>query len=259
MAWACRDNTKQRRPAASGLQFFSWAVNLEKRFCYSMTFFVSLVKKLQDAIEKDRGNVFSKLSDYESNIADLIKNSSHFKNSTQMTVEQSQKEITDLLKKSIEAWAALQTTCANTTESSGSSDSPCDANWLAVNESCYYFVLKPKDWYSSKKFCANRKATLVVINGEEEQEFITKQHSSKYFWIGLSDTEEEGEFKWEDGTNFTTTTTFWRTGQPDDYNDNEDCIARDTEKGTWNDVPCNSKYFFICEKTSLLLDDINMQ
>ncbi|XP_039626364.1 C-type lectin domain family 4 member A-like isoform X2 [Polypterus senegalus] len=218
-----------------------------------------LVKKLQDAIEKDRGNVYGKLSDFESNMADLIKNSSHFKNSTQMTVEQSQKEIADLLMKSIGAWTALQSTCANTTGSSGSSDSPCGAKWLALNDSCYYFVLKPMDWFSSKKFCANYKATLVVINSEEEQEFITEQHNSKLFWIGLSDTEEEGNYKWEDGTNFTTTTTFWRTGQPDDYNDNEDCIALDTEKGTWNDAPCNDKYFFICENTTLLLDDINMQ
>ncbi|XP_051776680.1 asialoglycoprotein receptor 1-like [Erpetoichthys calabaricus] len=136
---------------------------------------------------------------------------------------------------------------------------PCGTNWLAFKENCYYFVLERKDWYSSKEFCANHKATLVVINSEEEQDFITEQHNSEFFWIGLSDTEEEGEFKWEDGTNFTTTTTFWRADQPDNFLDNEDCISRDPNEGTWNDVPCSYNYFFICERTTLLLDDIKMQ
>ncbi|XP_078585808.1 uncharacterized protein LOC144867626 [Branchiostoma floridae x Branchiostoma japonicum] len=67
------------------------------------------------------------------------------------------------------------------------------------------------------------------------------------FWIGLSDQNEEGEWKWEDGTPHDTIADWnnWQLGEPNDNQGGEDC-ANYGGSG-WNDAPCSSAYKFICQ------------
>ena len=68
-------------------------------------------------------------------------------------------------------------------------------------------------------------------------------------WIGGNDIDEEGTWKWTDGSPFEFT--FWRSGEPNNHNHNEDCMMHGFP-GKWNDGPCTgwTKYIdgFLCSK-----------
>ncbi|XP_041857538.1 C-type lectin domain family 10 member A-like isoform X2 [Melanotaenia boesemani] len=88
----------------------------------------------------------------------------------------------------------------------------CPAGWKMFSCSCYLFSTTSGSWDQGREGCRGRGADLVVIDNDEEQEFLTKFAKGKC-WIGLSDKETEGTWKWVDGTNLTLTN--WDTNQPD--------------------------------------------
>ena len=70
--------------------------------------------------------------------------------------------------------------------------------------------------------------------------------------IGLTDLAIEGAFLW--GSDLTAPTyTYWDTNQPDNYDNDEDCVVV-TGKHTmkWNDIPCwyTDGTYAVCQKAS---------
>ncbi|KAK3522926.1 hypothetical protein QTP86_009722 [Hemibagrus guttatus] len=123
-----------------------------------------------------------------------------------------------------------------------------NVEWRYFNSRIYYISTEPQDWTESRQDCIKRGADLVIINNKEEQEFITKQLGSSWAWIGLSDRDTEGMWKWVDGTKLTTE--YWNKGEPNNVGD-EDCaeISGNPEKKGWNDYSCFNKKIWICEKS----------
>ncbi|XP_066518035.1 CD209 antigen-like protein A isoform X1 [Hoplias malabaricus] len=69
--------------------------------------------------------------------------------------------------------------------------------------SSYYYILEwTKTWSKAREDCREKGGDLLIINSKEEQEFINKQGINT--WIGLTDAEKEGEWKWVDGSALTT-------------------------------------------------------
>ena len=105
-------------------------------------------------------------------------------------------------------------------------------------------------WDDAREACEKRGGHLICINNEEEQKFIqtiVAGRSFPYYWIGLTDAETEGAFKWVNGDPLTYTN--WGTDQPDNWNNWEDSVMipnRDMHYsqyeewsnafGTWNDI-----------------------
>ncbi|GLD73669.1 C-type lectin domain family 4 member M-like isoform X2 [Lates japonicus] len=73
--------------------------------------------------------------------------------------------------------------------------------WVYFQPSFYYISSTKKSWQDSRDDCLRRGADLVIINSREEQDFTRKFH--KISWIGLTDRETKGEWKWVDGTPLT--------------------------------------------------------
>ncbi|XP_036420652.1 C-type mannose receptor 2-like [Colossoma macropomum] len=120
--------------------------------------------------------------------------------------------------------------------------------WKKFGSRYYYFSTEEKSWNKSRQDCIERGADLVIINSREEQEFIKK--GSRDVWIGLSDEEREGEWKWVDGSALTTT--FWKSGEPNDFQRGEDCavfLLCSLPLRTWNDLPCTHSVAWVCEST----------
>ncbi|KAJ8366753.1 hypothetical protein AAFF_G00342670 [Aldrovandia affinis] len=77
---------------------------------------------------------------------------------------------------------------------------PCPEGWEQRNSTCYYFSIERKSWNASRSACLEQGADLVIIESEEEQDFISKHTREGVYWIGLSDSETEGTWLWVDGT-----------------------------------------------------------
>ncbi|XP_060720564.1 hepatic lectin-like isoform X1 [Tachysurus vachellii] len=122
--------------------------------------------------------------------------------------------------------------------------------WRFFNKSVYNISTVKKNWVETRQDCIKRGADLVIINSTEKQEFISKYSNGTQAWIGLTDTDTEGTFKWVDGSPLTTE--FWWNGEPNDYEQNEDCVITGytntkSNISTWADFPCNHHSAGICE------------
>uniref|UniRef100_A0A671TKR5 C-type lectin domain-containing protein n=1 Tax=Sparus aurata TaxID=8175 RepID=A0A671TKR5_SPAAU len=118
--------------------------------------------------------------------------------------------------------------------------------WFYFSDSVYYISSTKKTWQDSRNDCLWRGADLVIINSRQEQDFL-RQHQ-KEMWIGLTDRQWEGVWKWVDGSPLTTS--FWYSGEPNSHRGNEDCVEINSINivYNWNDETCENENFWICEK-----------
>ncbi|XP_024862738.1 CD209 antigen-like protein C [Kryptolebias marmoratus] len=114
----------------------------------------------------------------------------------------------------------------------------CPAGWTMFWGSCY-IVSGSGSWDEGRQDCRNKEADLV--------RFLST-FTEKSVWIGLTDKEKEGSWKWTDGTSLILTN--WKKSQPDNggtWSTEEDC-ADLQENGLWNDLSCSASLHWICEK-----------
>uniref|UniRef100_A0A3B3SUE2 C-type lectin domain-containing protein n=1 Tax=Paramormyrops kingsleyae TaxID=1676925 RepID=A0A3B3SUE2_9TELE len=135
----------------------------------------------------------------------------------------------------------------------------CPLGWRRFKCSCYYISTEKKTWSDSRQACMQLGTDLAIISSREEQEFMNSIPGG--FWIGLSDREREGTWKWVDGTTFPVDEGYWWSNpkQPDS-NGNEDCVelrTRDSDSG-WNDRPCGGVWKWMCESLPMVLTHILM-
>ncbi|XP_058630115.1 stonustoxin subunit beta-like isoform X2 [Onychostoma macrolepis] len=113
----------------------------------------------------------------------------------------------------------------------------------------FFTIMKAMSWSDSRQFCRDRGGDLVIIKSKEKQRLVTSivNEMGVSVWIGLTDREKKGTMKWVD--NSPLNQGFWRKGEPNDTNGNEDCIVLNpsTVLDNWNDIPCFERSIFICE------------
>uniref|UniRef100_A0A3Q2VYI9 C-type lectin domain-containing protein n=1 Tax=Haplochromis burtoni TaxID=8153 RepID=A0A3Q2VYI9_HAPBU len=121
----------------------------------------------------------------------------------------------------------------------------CQGNWVAFSDSLYQVSLEKKSWEESRQDCLQKGAHLMIINRREEQNFVNQ--FKKSLWIGLTDSETDGRWKWVDGTRMTTS--YWNSGEPNGGR-SENCgeVRFYDSENSWNDAPCSIEKFWICEK-----------
>ncbi|XP_067354722.1 C-type lectin domain family 10 member A-like [Channa argus] len=126
--------------------------------------------------------------------------------------------------------------------------SRCIGNCTRFGNSCLFISNSTKTWNESNQVCNGLGGQLVIINTQEKQDFLSST-LGKSSWIGLTDQQNEGVWKWVDGT--VVNRTFWPSPQPDNWLGNENCaqISKQyTAPNNWNDLSCNSQLNFVCEK-----------
>ena len=94
-------------------------------------------------------------------------------------------------------------------------------------------------------------ADLLTINSLKENDIILEliKNSTDNYWIGITDSETEGIFKWISTNSTKPSFRRWGPGEPNDLHGSEDCVElRKSKYFKWNDIGCLFYNRFICEK-----------
>ncbi|RYE82990.1 MAG: hypothetical protein EOO75_19905 [Myxococcales bacterium] len=102
-------------------------------------------------------------------------------------------------------------------------------------------------WDDTEAYCVTAGGHLASISSSGEQEFLfyLLGSDSTARWIGLSDKAVEGTFAWSSGEPVTYTK--WRSGEPNNSSNAEDCAEYRYSDGNWNDNNCSVSRLFVCE------------
>nr|XP_014341484.1 PREDICTED: asialoglycoprotein receptor 2-like [Latimeria chalumnae] len=121
----------------------------------------------------------------------------------------------------------------------------CPGTWNMFSGKCYYFSTDSASWYSARSSCLAQNGDLVIVKSTS----LHKAHGNDY-WIGLTDSANEGSFQWVDGTPLSGVT-FWAFLEPISFIwSDEDCVHMKYD-GSWNDNTCSVSLRWICEKNTV--------
>ncbi|CAJ1070748.1 macrophage mannose receptor 1 [Xyrichtys novacula] len=134
----------------------------------------------------------------------------------------------------------------------------CPLGWLSFSGSCYWMVSNTNlltTWHDALTKCSDMGAHLLIINNEEEQFFINgrlpdfHQVDIPDIWLGLSDKDQDGTFKWVDKSPITYSN--YGPGWPHNTAKIWDCgqIFTGNYQGKWETTNCFKKLGYICEMT----------
>merc|ERR1711974_170484 len=119
---------------------------------------------------------------------------------------------------------------------------------------CFLWPGFHRTWAEAEKFCNAKNCHLASVTSPEIHDYIQSKVNPKnilsFFWIGGTDKEEEGEWKWTDGSDWNYEK--WATQpiqQPDDKHSNEDCLQIYwNDSNGWNDQYCKGLFQFVCSQ-----------
>ncbi|XP_045890990.1 CD209 antigen-like protein C [Micropterus dolomieu] len=160
--------------------------------------------------------------------------------------DQLQKRVGDTTKERNDLQRQLQDTEASCkTRAEKDMMNMLNNGWQFFRDGFYHISSQRKTWQESRNDCLQKGADLMIINNIEEQTFI--RQFKKDMWIGLTDSETEGTWKWVDGTPMTTR--YWGSGEPNGGS-GENCVEIKyyDKENSWNDGPCSISHFWVCEK-----------
>ncbi|CAK6973197.1 CD209 antigen-like protein E [Scomber scombrus] len=140
-------------------------------------------------------------------------------------------------------------------QNSSEQNQTCPAGWKLFSCSCYLLSSESGSWSTGRQDCREKGADLGVIDSLEKQEFFST-FNEEATWIGLTDRDTEGTWKWIDGTPLTLS--YWGTDQPDNGGGDpqwgeEYCVhirAGTQTVENWNDLSCGASLQWICEKNA---------
>ncbi|XP_048382160.2 CD209 antigen-like protein C [Stegostoma tigrinum] len=129
----------------------------------------------------------------------------------------------------------------------------CHKSWAPYQGHCYYFSRTILGWEESRQNCISQGAELLVVQSEDEQEFVSEHNRSRAYWIGIKDNPLEATWTWVDGTTLRENLMFWDQNKPDSHFDYEleafrNCVY--LHRGGWSNAVCSSPQYWICKRRS---------
>ena len=114
-----------------------------------------------------------------------------------------------------------------------------------------YHLLSASSWSDAAEAARGLDGFLVTVDNAAENQwlfdtFAATENATRHIWIGLSDYNTEGDFRWHDGTPFTYRN--WGEGQPVQGSDEDYVHITGTNLGdilenSWNDLEDDPQYF----------------
>ena len=112
-----------------------------------------------------------------------------------------------------------------------------------------------KTWHDAELYCNKEDGHLASVTNKRMHDYIWSKKKlldkSTEFWIGGTDEEKEGKWRWTDGSPWSFT--FWGATpiQQPDNSGNEDCLQINNKPLSafgWNDWKCSKKVKFVCSR-----------
>ncbi|XP_072010312.1 macrophage mannose receptor 1-like isoform X1 [Engystomops pustulosus] len=127
-------------------------------------------------------------------------------------------------------------------------DPGCDEGWRRHGHYCYLIGESPRSFTEANSTCGHHGASLLTVQDSTEEAYVISLigfRPEKYFWTGLSDTEERNTFTWTNKERVLYTN--WNVDMPDGR---RGCVAMRTGRkaGLWDVINCDEKAKFLCKK-----------
>ncbi|XP_044150020.1 macrophage mannose receptor 1-like isoform X2 [Bufo gargarizans] len=124
----------------------------------------------------------------------------------------------------------------------------CEKGWNRHGYYCYLIGESPGSFAEANNSCNHNGAFLMTVDDRFEQAYLTSLiglTAEKYFWTGLSDTEDRNTFTWANRQKVLYT--HWNADMP---NRRQGCVAMRTGKkaGLWDVINCEEKVKYVCKK-----------
>ncbi|XP_070849356.1 asialoglycoprotein receptor 1-like [Chaetodon trifascialis] len=152
------------------------------------------------------------------------------------------------------AVASLKCSLERITNNGSVGDGCCPLGWDLFGSSCYFFSRTPLAWDDARDWCNGHESHLVILNTDEEWDFVNRHATGAFFWVGLTD-ERTGKWEWVNQTPYVMNRRRWRPGQPDSWTahglgpGDEDCAHLHSD-GRLNDLHCSTMIRYICQRHS---------
>jgi hypothetical protein len=117
----------------------------------------------------------------------------------------------------------------------------------------YYCSTNTANWANANQICQDNGGFLACINSQEENAYLANLLTLQSAWIGLNDSNNDGQFEWGCGDPLDYTN--WYPGQPNNYNGSQDCVEM-LNNGQWNDQYPYYLLEFIMEKPCSFVNQI---
>ncbi|RWS22811.1 C-type lectin domain family 4 member G-like protein [Leptotrombidium deliense] len=126
----------------------------------------------------------------------------------------------------------------------------CPRKWIQRKNKCYYKDNRWTTFEERLEICRKYGGYPLSIDSQSENDFIVKHFTRTTFYLGGQRVKGTDKWKWSDGRDVTFTK--WSEGEPNNANNNENCIQfysnfRDKFLGKWNDYSCSVREGGVCE------------
>ena len=124
-----------------------------------------------------------------------------------------------------------------------------------------------KTWHEAEAYCQNRGGHLAsIISLSEgrlvfdlaagELDMFLEYPDAQDVWVGGSDQDEEGSWKWSDGSSWILPNLATEYGS---YEDGRDCLAIDPILELWTSRNCSEKQAFVCERRGNVMRGMDLK
>jgi len=121
---------------------------------------------------------------------------------------------------------------------------------------CYRFQITSywRNYHDSKSYCNNRGGEIVSrllgsdgLNYHSEIWRVINSQDHSDIWVGLTDYDSEGTWTYTSGERATNLMFSWVSGQPDNWNGNEDCVIFSKSLSGLIDIGCHINRRIVCQ------------
>ncbi|XP_064594480.1 macrophage mannose receptor 1-like isoform X2 [Liolophura sinensis] len=128
----------------------------------------------------------------------------------------------------------------------------CPSYYTEYNGYCYRLMSTSytyrKSWREARDYCRMYGGDLVSVHNSTEAVALKKyvfRYSRGSYWIGLNNLTGTKGYSWSDGSGFTYSK--WGSGEPNNFNKNEDCVEWEMSTNSWRDANCFVGKSYACQ------------